>query len=151
LYLHQLEAEATSVGLWRVGPKDQPYGRFARRFDHAAGKDAMAFDLADGFFGEPHNGRYPVEVRVVYFDEGKGRWALQYDAMSNPQKTAVEVTKKGTNRWQEVRVTIADGAFNNRGPQRSDLRLVNLDAEDDTFHLVEITRATGDRKGHWGD
>jgi hypothetical protein len=46
---------------------------------------------------------------------------------------------------------VPTAAFANRGPQKSDLSLVNLDGEDDTFHLIEITRKTGDRKGHWGD
>jgi hypothetical protein len=41
--------------------------------------------------------------------------------------------------------------FGQRGERRADLSLVNLDAEDDTFHLIEITRKTGDRKGVWGD
>ena len=51
--------------------------RFARRFDHASGRDAMFFNIYDAFFGgaEPLNGRYEIEVRVVYFDEGRGKWA----------------------------------------------------------------------------
>jgi hypothetical protein len=151
LYLHQLAPDETSQGLWRVGPKDQFYGRFARRFDHASGRDAMYFKLADGFFDAPLRGRYEVDVRVVYFDQGRGRWALRYDAVNDPQKTAVEVTKRDTGRWQEVRVTIRDGAFEQRGTRGSDLVLVNLDAEDDTFHLIELTRKTGDRKGYWGE
>jgi len=37
-YLEQYDPNGTSQGYWRVGPKDQPYGRFARGFDAAAGK-----------------------------------------------------------------------------------------------------------------
>ena len=129
------------------------YGRFARRFDRASGRDAMFFNLDDAFFGgnEPLNGRHELEVRVVYFDAGRGKWALKYDAVSNPEKTALEVTNTGTNRWKEIRVTLKDAAFNNRAGRGGDLPLVNLDAEDDTYHLVEVTRRTGDRKGVWGD
>ena len=151
LYLHQIAPNETSQGLWRVGPKDQFYGRFARRFDHAAGKDAMYFNLDDGFFGAPLQGKYEVEVRVVYFDEGRGKFALKYDAVGDTQKTALEITKRGTARWQEARATVRDGNFANRGPRGADLVLVNLDAEDDTFHLIELTRTTGDRKGFWGE
>jgi hypothetical protein len=152
LYLSQIAPNETSQGLWRVGPKDQVYGRFARRFDHATGRDAMFFNINDGFFfDEPLNGRYEVEVRVVYFDEGRGQWALRYDAVGAPAKTALTVTKTGSGRWQEARVTLRDGFFGNRGARGSDLSLVNVDGEDDTFHLIEITRKTGDRKGHWGD
>lgn len=152
LYLHQYEPNRTSTGMWRVGPKEQPYGRFARRFDHASGKDAMYFNLEDGFFGNaPLKGAYPVEVRVVYFDEGRGSWALKYDAVSNPQKTAVEVRKTASGQWKEISVTLADANFGNRCPHGTDLMLVNLDREDDTFHMVEITRKTGDRKGYWGE
>ncbi len=151
LYLHQVDAQATSQGLWRVGPQEQPYGRFARRFDHASGRDAMYFRIADGFFGEPLRGGYPIDVRIVYLDAGRGRWALRYDATGNPEQVALEITKTGSNEWKEARVTLRDAAFENRGPRGADVMLVNLDDEDDTFHLVEITRATGDRKGNWGD
>ena len=45
----------------------------------------------------------------------------------------------------------APGAVDRRGARGSNLALVNLDRENDTFHLVEITRKTGDRKGFWGE
>ena len=81
MWLSQWDPAGTSVGLWRQGPIGQMFGRFARRFDHASGKDAMYFDIDDGFFfGPPLNGQYPVTVRVVYLDVGTGRWALTYDA-----------------------------------------------------------------------
>lgn len=151
LYLHQIAPDETSQGLWRVGPKDQFYGRFARRFDHASGRNAMHFNLDDGFFDAPLRGRYELDVRIVYFDQGSGRWAVRYDAVGEPQRTAVEVAKKNSGRWQEVRITLRDAAFENRGPRGADLSLVNLDAEDDTFHMIEVTRIVGDRKGHWGE
>ena len=151
LYLHQIAPAETSQGLWRVGAKDQPYGRFARRFDHAAGKNRMLFQLDEQFFGDPLNARYEIQVRVVYFDEGEGTWALTYDAVSNPQKTAIEMRKTNSGRWKETTVTLHDAFLGRRGARASDLALVNLDREDDTFHLIEVTRKTGDRKGFWGE
>ena len=59
--------------------------------------------------------------------------------------------KTGTGKWKEISVTLADANFGNRGPHGTDLMLVNLDEEDDTFHMIEVTRKTGDRKGYWGE
>ncbi len=151
LYLRQHDPNGTSQGLWRQGPQSQPYGRFARRFDHASGRDAMYFDLDDGFFfGRPLNGQYEVRVRVVYLDSGRGQWALQYDAVGNARKTALTVRKTGSGMWKEAVATIRDGYFGNRCPRGADLMLFNTDDEDDTFHTIELTRRTGDRKGFWG-
>lgn len=152
LWLYQIDPNETSQGLWRVGPRDQPYGRFARRFDGASGKNAMYFDIDDRFFFEqPLDGAYPVTIRVVYLDEGTGQWALQYDAQDDSRKTALIVTKTNTGRWKEAIVTLDDGYFGNRGPRGADLALVSLDGEDDTFHMIELTRTSGFRTGFFGD
>ncbi|MGD8618745.1 MAG: hypothetical protein PVH54_06100, partial [Gammaproteobacteria bacterium] len=50
VYLRQIDPLGTSQGYWRVGSTDQPYGRFARSFQHASGKDRMDFDIDDRFF-----------------------------------------------------------------------------------------------------
>ncbi len=144
-YLHQLDAEETSVGWWRVGGEvtaSTPiYARFARGFEHASGRDAMYFDVKDTFFGgKPLAAASPVTVRVVYYDKGNGRWALQYDAVDEPRKTAFEITKTDTGTWKEKTVILTDAYFGNRGPHAADLMLVNTDAEDDIFHMLEITR-----------
>jgi hypothetical protein len=76
---------------------------------------------------------------------------LKYDAQDDSQKTAFTVTKTNTGRWLEKVATISDGYFGNRMPNKSDLMLMNLDAEDDTFHMIELTRATGYRTGYFGD
>ena len=152
MYLSQIDPAGTSQGLWRVGPQDQAYGRFARRFDHAHGKDRINFNIDDQFFfGQPLNGAYPITIRVVYLDQGSGQWALTYDAVGNPDKTAIIVTKTNTGRWMEQTVTLNDGYFGNRGPNQADLSLVNLDSDNDTFHMIELTRATGYRTGYFGE
>jgi hypothetical protein len=88
---------------------------------------------------------------VVYLDQGTGRWALTYDAIDNTEKIAVVVTKANTGRWKEQMITVTDGYFGNRGQNQADLALVNLDDEDDTFHMIELTRTTGYRSGYFGD
>jgi hypothetical protein len=147
-FLHQIDPDQTSVGWWRVGGEvtssTPVYARFARGFDNASGKDATYFDIKDSFFsGQPLGGKYPVTVRVVYYDRGTGRWALEYDAVGNPRKTAYIVTKTDSGTWKERTVTLSDAYFGNRGPRGADLMLVNMDAEDDIFHMVEVTRALG--------
>jgi hypothetical protein len=144
-FLTQINPDNSSVGLWRVGgivtATSSVYGRFARRFDHASGKNTMAFRLTDSFFsGGRLAGAYSVSVRVMYFDEGRGKWALYYDALGDPNKRAYDVVKTDTKQWKEKLVTLADANFGKSGPLGSDLSLVNLDADDDIFHMVEITR-----------
>jgi hypothetical protein len=140
-YLVQYDPNGTSQGFWRVGPKDQPYGRFARGFDTQAGKNTMYFDIVDRFFHDkPLNAEYPVNVRVVYFDKGTGKWELQYDAVSG-NKTALDIQKTDSGRWKEVTVEIKDGYFGNRCPNKTDLMLVNTGKEDTIFHMIEVTRA----------
>jgi hypothetical protein len=146
-FLHQIDADRTSAGCWRVGggvsASTPVYARFARGFDHSTGKDAMYFDVKDSFFaGKPLAGAYPVTVRVVYYDQGSGTWALQYDAVGNPRKTAYVVTKTGSGKWKERTVTLRDAYFGNRGAHGADLTLVNMDAEDDIFHMIEVTKET---------
>jgi hypothetical protein len=147
-FLHQIDPDVTSIGWWRVGgavtPSTPVYARFARGFDHANGKDAMSFDIKDSFFnGKPLNGEYPVTVRVVYYDKGTGKWAMQYDAVGDPRKTAYVVAKTDTGTWKERTVTLNDAHFGNRGLHGADLMLVNMDAEDDIFHMVELTKGDG--------
>jgi hypothetical protein len=140
-YLEQYDPDGTSRGYWRVGPKDQPYGRFARGFDAASGRNAMYFHLADRFFGgKSLNGGYPVKVRVVYFDSGHGTWALRYDAVNNPEKTALDVKNTDTGRWKEATVTLSDAFLGNRCKNKTDLMLVNTSKENTLFHMIELTR-----------
>ncbi|MCX7013095.1 MAG: beta-galactosidase [Candidatus Sumerlaeota bacterium] len=142
-YLEQYDPNGTSQGWWRVGPMDQPYGRFARSFDVASGKNRMCFDLDDQFFAKDAPGPRAVVLRVVYFDQGKGSWALKYDATDSAEKTALEATNADTGRWKEAKAAIADGRFENRCPNKTDLMLVNTSQEDTIFHMVEVTRGGG--------
>jgi Bacterial Ig-like domain len=152
MWLTQINPNGTSQGLWRQGPKTQMYGRFARRFDHASGKDAIYFDIDDRFFGgQALNAGYPVTFRVVYLDQGTGSFALKYDAVGGAQKTAFTVTKTNSGQWKEKTMTVSDGYLFNRISVPSsvatgataDLMLVNTDAENDTFHMIEVTRDFG--------
>ncbi|MBI4876160.1 MAG: hypothetical protein HY822_16105, partial [Acidobacteria bacterium] len=140
-YLAQIDPLGTSQGYWRVGPKEQPYGRFARGFDVQSGKNTLLFDVADRFFGgQPLAGACPVTVRVVYFDAGKGSWELRYDARGDKSKTAIAVQNTDSGRWKEVTVKLADAWFGNRGTRGADLVVANTSRQDTIFHLVELRR-----------
>ncbi|MFM2153364.1 MAG: hypothetical protein RL199_1799, partial [Pseudomonadota bacterium] len=140
-FVRQFSPETTSLGLWRVnGPltnASHPYDRFARRFDHASGRDVMSFDIHDRLL--PTAG-LPVRISVDYLDRGTGQFSLRYDASSNSAKTAFTVTKAGSNSWKTRSVVVTDWTFANRGPDGADLMLVNTDADDDIIHGIEVRK-----------
>ena len=139
MYMTQHDPLGTSQGYWRVGPRSQPYGRFAGGFNSSQDMNAMYFDLDDEFYsGSPP---YSCTLRVVYYDQGTGRWALRYDATGNFQQTALTVTKTDSGTWKKEIVDISDGNFKNRCPNNTDIMLTNMDEEDDLFHMIELTRA----------
>ena len=137
-YISQIAANETSVGLWRFGPVDQPYGRYARAFENSSGRKRMYFDVDDNFLSK--NTKGPITLKITYLDQGSGKFSVCYDSASSPDKTAITITKANSGRWVEKKITIADGAFANKGPRNSDFSLVNEDDENDVFHLIEITK-----------
>jgi hypothetical protein len=138
-FLYPINQQETSVGWWHVGPKDQPYGRFARGFDHDAGKDAMYFRFHDSFFAkDAPTGE--LTLRIVWLDTQTGSWGLAYDAGPAGFKTAGVFTGRGNGRWREETVTLADAVMKHGGPLGADLALINLDGKDHIFHLIEVKR-----------
>jgi hypothetical protein len=139
-YLDQINPNGTSQGYWRVGSTSQPYGRYARGFNTDEGMNRMYFNVDDRMFDAGGlAGKEQIQIRVVYFDKGTGTWALRYDATSSNDKLARLVTNTNTNTWKEETITVTDAYFNNRGPNGSDISLVNTDTADDIFHMIEIT------------
>ena len=140
-FIAQIEPDATSKALWRVnGPltkASHPYDRFARRFDHASGRDTMYFNVDDQLLPTPGQ---KLQLAIDYLDQGSGQFALQYDAVGNPQKTALTVTKTGSGLWKRQTVEVTDWACGNNGPKGADLLLVNVDADDDIFHGLEVNK-----------
>ena len=136
--MYQIHPNETSVGWWRVGSKEQPYGRLARAFQSSTGRNAMYFKFVDRFIT-----RRPevVKVKVVYYDEFAGStWQLRYDNGTGSLATAATETCVGDGRWKTKTVTLTNAVFAGSGPQGADLALVNTDSLDDKFHLVEVQR-----------
>jgi hypothetical protein len=139
VFLTQIDPNTTSQGYWRVGSKAEPYGRFARGFNNSQDKNQLFFDVEDKMFSTGYNGgKEVVQIRLVYYDNGTGTFALNYDATGNANKQAYEVTKTNSGTWKEKIITVSDAHFDNRGPRDSDISLVNTDSEDDIFHMVEV-------------
>ena len=141
--LEQIDADATSIPLWRVGgpitPTSSIYSRFARGFEHASGKDAMYFQLHEGFSQDAKP--KVMTITVVWYDgEAGSTWKLDYDAGGSAMKTAVTVTGTGDKQWHHEVVTLKDAVFRHGGTKGSDLALVNADDKDDIFSLVEVHR-----------
>jgi hypothetical protein len=141
--LTQIDADATSIPLWRIGgpitPTSPIYSRFGRGFEHASGKNALYFKLHDGFSADASP--KVMSITVVWFDAQEGStWKLDYDAGTPIMKTALTVTGKGDKRWHHEVVTLRDAVFRHGGTKGADLALVNSDAKDDIFSLVEVHR-----------
>jgi hypothetical protein len=142
-FLSQIDADATSIPLWRVGGpitnKASIYSRFARGFEHASGKDALYFKLHEGF----SQGSEPkvMSLTVVWYDGTAGStWKLDYDAGPAGMKTAHTVTGKGDQQWHHETVTVEDAVLRQGGIKGADFALVNTDDKDDIFSLIEVHR-----------
>ncbi|NDV61010.1 hypothetical protein G0Q06_00950 [Puniceicoccales bacterium CK1056] len=140
-FITQMDPDNTSKGLFRInGPlttASHPYDRYARSFDSATGKNTMYFDIHDNLLPSRSQS---VRLSVIYLDAGTGQFELQYDADSDSQKTAFVVTKTNSNTWKTETIIVDDWALQNNGPNGADLMLLNVDSEDDIFHMVELVK-----------
>lgn len=145
--LYQIDADKTSIPLWRVnGPLTSTssiYDRFARGFEHVSGKDAMYFKLHEGFSQDAKP--KVMTINIVWFDGEVGsKWKLDYDAGAKTMKTALTITGKGDKKWHHETVTIKDAVFRYGGINGSDLALINTDDKDDIFSIIEVKRGEKD-------
>lgn len=121
-YLTQKNPYKTSVGWWQQGPRDQPYGRFARGLHHATQKTKMTVSVTGVSITN-------ATAAVVYLDRGHKRWSLGLNG-------AARLTTKcqGTGRW--VRVTAHLGHVK----AGDELTLWSPDKADAVFSLLEVYR-----------
>ena len=82
-----------------------------------------------------------MSITVVWYDAQAGSaWKLDYDAGEAKMKTGLSVTGKGDKQWHFETVTLNDAVLRHGGTKGSDLALVNTDAKDDIFSLIEVHR-----------
>ncbi len=111
---------------------------WARRTNGVAGYPSMRFNLNDTFARSLGGS---AKVRVVYLDQGHGRWELRYDSVFSSEKSAIIVQKSNSNHWQEIVIELPDVRFINRQEGGTDLTLYNMGDDDDIFHLIEVMRS----------
>ena len=140
LYQNDNVSGGRTVPLWRVTNAYQ--GRYARRTDSATGNPYMYFDVDDGYM---LGGSNSVTVTLTYLDQGTDRWQLQYDAVSDPYKIALEVRKQNTGQWRTVSQVLTDANFANRqasgaGEHGQDFRIWSVNDGDDIFHMIDVAK-----------
>lgn len=138
-HLYQLDPEETSIAWWSVD--SSIYGRFARGFDHAAGKNALFFDLEDQFFGEhADDEKSGVKVKIIYYEGDAGSWKLLYHAADGSMKKAYYHQNSGKSKWSKITVELDDALLNNGGEKGADLVLSNAGSTNCRFHLIEVDK-----------
>jgi len=140
-YITQLDPLGTSVGRWRLGPKDQPHGRFARALEHESGKDSINLQL-DAAFGASYRDvttkALAVTIRVVYYDLGLGSWALRSGGSATP---VLQVKKTNTKAWLTAATNTSLPATLDYG-KGVDISLRSVcyapDCDNEAFSLLEV-------------
>ena len=138
----QRDPQATSVGWWHIGPKDQPYGRFARGFQRSSNKTQMSFTLDPQLWGGlPRTASSPpllLTLRVAYFNGGNGAsFNVSYDSIAGCRTAAVLHTDS-SGRWQVYETTVADAAFGKRCNVGADIALRSTSTADAIVQSIEI-------------
>ena len=121
-YIKQIDPTETSVGWWRVGPKQQGYGRFARGLEHATGRKLITLQL------DPKFKTMNATATVVYFNAGRGSWSIAYNG-----ETKGTIVKTSTDSWITT-AKIPLGSISGNGK----ITLFSPDQKDSIFSLLEI-------------
>jgi len=139
-HITQIDPEETSLAWWQIDTSI--YGRFARGFDPANGKDTMFFDLDDKFFGNQLLiTNKEILLEVIYLDSDAGSWKLMYDADGDSLKTAMEITNTGSGGWKTKSITVNDASLINRAQRGADLILVNTGGTNCRFHMIAVDKS----------
>jgi len=137
-FLEQYSPNTTSRGYWRIGPADQPYGRYARGFDYKQGMTEMFFSLDNNFYTN-NNQAHKMQVNVVYFDKGNGDWSLNYfNGKKKVEKYRVHCTN--TNRWIIKTIELSDAYSNKKLEHNADFSLKYLSGDNTIFSMMEVVR-----------
>src|SRR3954447_4376007 len=135
-FLTQYSPNTTSRGYWRVGPADQPYGRFARAFDVQHGMSEMLFALDKNFFSGDTHAQHAT-VRIIYLDKGNGSWSLSYYDGKN-KKEACQVKCENTERWITKTIDLPDAYFTQKLEHNCDLAIKYLSGDNTIFNSIEV-------------
>ncbi|MEP6845240.1 MAG: beta-galactosidase [Panacibacter sp.] len=137
-FLTQYSPNTTSRGYWRVGPGDQPYGRFARGFDSKSGMTEMYFALDKNFF-KGSTSPLKVGVRIIYLDKGNGLWSFNYTD-GNGKKEAFKVNCNNSGNWITKSVIVEKAVFMQKLEHDCDVSIKYLSGDNTIFNSIEILR-----------
>ncbi len=137
-YLVQYSPNTTSRGYWRVGPGDQPYGRFARGFNAKEGMKEMYFALDKKFFNGS-TAAQNVTVKIIYLDKGTGNWSLNYYGAKG-KKEAYKIICTNSGNWLTKTVFLTDAMFIQKLDHGCDVSIKYLNGDNTIFNSIEILR-----------
>lgn len=135
-FLEQYSPNTTSRGYWRIGPVDQPFGRFARGFDHKNGMSEMFFALDKKFYAG--NVTHPITLSVTYFDKGNGAWSLNY-YNGKSKVEAYHIKCNNTGRWVTKSVNVT-AEMSKMLEHNTDFSLKYFYGDDTIFGMIEMVR-----------
>lgn len=160
-HLYQLQADATSTGLWHYPTAGSFFGRFARGLGYEFHKNKIDLVFHPAFL--PRLRPAPLQLHIVYFDEGDAQWRLKLRSSSNNTnhllKTVLFVTNSGTDTWQRRTVenlqlfpsaqSIDSSSSLLNGSDAAlqlqmhpDIRIERIRGTPVAFHLLEAHKAT---------
>jgi hypothetical protein len=137
-FIEQYDPNGTSKGFWRVGPVSQPYGRYARGFEHENGMNEMWFSLNKNFFAD-NNRPHKVKITIAYLDKGNGKWSLNY-VSNNGKVEKYQIQCSNKNKWITKEIEIDDLYTNKKMEHQTDFSLKYLSGDNTLFSLIELTR-----------
>ena len=138
-FMEQIDPDGTSVGWWSVGPKKQPYGRFARGFDPDNLGDEMHFKIDNNFFkGDTNKG--DVTIRVIYFDDkDKSSFKVNYSTKSGNSETAGRIKCEGSKEWHTEAFDVNDFSEEGTFTQKAQLQIVRTSGAP-ILHMIEVLK-----------
>jgi hypothetical protein len=137
-FLEQYSPNTTSRAYWRVGSINQPYGRYARGFDHQNGMSEMFFALDKNFYSN-NNTPHQIKISVTYFDKGHGDWALNF-YNGKTKAEAFRVNCNNTSRWITKTVKLS-ADLSKKLEHQNDFSLKYLGGDNTIFSMIEIVRS----------
>lgn len=137
-YLYQSDTapRGKTVPVWNVTEARE--GAFARSTDQATGNPYIFFDVDDRYF----QGGKPISLEVIFLDQGRDSWHVEYDARGAEIKSLDPVEKQGSGQWRSARYTLIDAEM--RGDLEGyDFRIDCEQDGDEVIHLVRLAVLDG--------
>ena len=140
-FITQIDPDKYDQAYWAIGAEDgyttetAREARFGRGFRVKSNKNAIYLDVNDKLANA--NPRKST-ISVTYFDSGDGEFSIYYDSSSDSNRLLAKVKVRNSRKWITTSFEAAEIRFRNKGPNKSDISLINTGKKDVKFHMVEI-------------